>query len=377
MEDKKANAPVIAPGLSPCCYQQPGGYKDSEISLVDLWLVLVRQWRWIAGVTALVVAVAGVYLLLATPIYEAEAVLLPPEDRHVQALNIPGINVITHETAPKEREKIYKEFVSNLRGGSLRRQFFTENNLFAVLGGNRGYSEELVFRRKFHEALQIREENRDQPGFVFVTLRGENSELIAGLVNEYIQLAARSTVDKYVDGIRTKIVNEKETLQEQIRIEREFARQRRLDKVALLDEEISIARELNIIDRDDAPLRTLESSNFGVAVSTTEEPLYLRGVRDLTAEMQALKQRENDDPFIPGLRDKQAKLDLLESGLRMLQTARAELLPARLDQQAVSPEKPAQPQKMLVLALSLVLGGVLGVLVAAFQEFLSKVRSTE
>ena len=374
MEEKKDNAPFIASSLPPCCYQQQGGYRDDEINLVDLWLVMVRRWQWIAAVMALVVGAAVVYLLITTPIYEAEAVLLPPEDRHVQALNIPGINEITPETAKTVKEKIYQEFVGNIRSGGLLRQFFAEHNLIAALAGETPASAEEIFRRKFQEALLVTEGTRDQAGFVFVVLQGENPELIAAWLNDFIKLAASSTVDKHIEGIQTRIVNEKETLQEQIRIDREFARQRRLDRIAVLAEEIAIARELNILSREDAPLRTLQGSNFGVAVSTSEEPLYLRGAKDLTAEQEALMSREDDDPFIPGLRDKQARLDRLDSGLRMMQSARAEIAPARLDQQALPPEHPVQPNKKLILALSLVLGGMLGVFSAFFAEFIAKAR---
>jgi chain length determinant protein (polysaccharide antigen chain regulator) len=374
MEDKKESPAVIATSLPPCCYQQQGAYKDDEINLVDLWLVLVRRWQWVAAVMVVVVGVAVAYLLLATPVYEAEAVLLPPEDRHIQALNIPGINEITPETAKTVTEKIYQEFIGNLRSGGLRRQFFAEHNLLAALGGNNPVSEEEIFRRKFQQAMRVTEGTREQAGFVFVVLQGEKPELIAAWLNDFIQLAVSSTVAKHLEGIQARIVNEKETLQEQIRIDREFAKQRRMDRIAVLAEEIAIARELNIISRDDAPLRTLQGSNFGVAVSTSEEPLYLRGVKDLTAEQEALMSREADDPFIPGLRDKQTRLDRLDSGLRQLQSAGAEITPARLDQPALPPEHPVQPNKKLILALSLVLGGMLGIFSAFFAEFITRAR---
>ena len=375
MEEKKESPPVIASSLPPCCYQQQGGFRDDEISLVDLYLILVRRWKWIAAVMVVVVGAAVTYLLLATPIYEAEAVMQPPEDRHIQALNVSGINEITPEMAKTIKERIYQEFVGNLKSGGLRRQFFAEHNLLAALGGKSPASAEEIFRKKFHKALQVTEGTSEQAGFVFVVLQGEKPELIATWLNDFIQLAVSITVDKHIEGISTRIANEIKTLQEQILIDREFARQRRLDRIAVLAEEIAIARELKINSRDDSPLRTLQGSNFGVAVSTSEEPLYLRGVKDLTAEKEALISRENDDPFIPGLRDKQARLDGLDSGLRLLQSAGGKIAPARLDQKALSPEYPMYPKKILILALSLVLGGMVGVFAAFFREFIANARN--
>ena len=54
----------------------PAYYPDDEISLIDLWNVLVRR-RWlIAGVTLLCLLVAGLYTTLVTPVYESRSVLL-------------------------------------------------------------------------------------------------------------------------------------------------------------------------------------------------------------------------------------------------------------------------------------------------------------
>ena len=347
---------------------------EDEINLLELWQVLVRQWQWIAGLTVLAVAAAVAYLLVTPPLYKAEAVLLPPEARHVQAINIPGVNDISLDEG---RSAIYRDFISNLRSKSLRRRFFAENNLFPILGGEKPGSEESVFRARFDDAWQVREGTKTESAFLFVTFQGEDPALIAGWVNDFIRLAGNTAISENIEGIRTKIINQKKTLQEQVRIDREFAKQLRLDRIAVLDEQIAIARKLNIIGRDDAPLRALEGNTLGVAVSTAGEPLYMRGVKDLSAEKEALEKRKDDDPFIAGLREKMVTIDRLDSGLRMLATAVPDISAARLDQMAMPPKGPVKPKKKLVLALSLVLGGMLGVFAAFFREFLAKARRPE
>ena len=374
MEERMENSVSAETSLSASRHHDSGVYKDDEINLVDLWLVMVKQWKWIAAFVVVSVVASSVYLVLATPLYEAESILLGPDDRSIHAVNIPKINEID---ISEEKERIYQGFLNNLRSRALRWRFFTENNLLSVLGDEDRSSAESVFRRKFQDPLQIKEGARDEAGFVFVTFQGKDPERIADWVNDFIQLAAGNTIDNYIDGIRAKIMNQKEMLHEQIRIEREIARQLRLDRLAMLAEQVAIARELNIISRDDAPLRSLESSNFGVAISTFDEPLYLRGVKDLTAEKEILAKREDDDPFIEGLRDKQIELDRLESGLRKLESARADSSAFRLDQKAIPPEQPVHPKKTLVMALSLVLGCMLGVFAAFFSEFIAKVRRPE
>ncbi|MDW7709850.1 MAG: Wzz/FepE/Etk N-terminal domain-containing protein [Deferrisomatales bacterium] len=74
------------PGQAP-----PGGYPlyppywvpppEDEISLLDLLAVLRRRWLLIAVVTLLGTGAAVAYALLATPIYRAQAVIAPPEQK--------------------------------------------------------------------------------------------------------------------------------------------------------------------------------------------------------------------------------------------------------------------------------------------------------
>ena len=53
--------------------------------------------------------------------------------------------------------------------------------------------------------------------------------------------------------------------------------------------------------------------NNQLNISKSSTPLYYRGYRALNAEINILKNRKSDDPFISGLRDLQEKLALLTS----------------------------------------------------------------
>lgn len=81
------------PGQAP-----PGGYPfyppcwvpppEDEISLLDLLAVLRRRWLLIAVVTLLGTGAAVAYALLATPIYRAQAVIAPPEQKRAGAASM-------------------------------------------------------------------------------------------------------------------------------------------------------------------------------------------------------------------------------------------------------------------------------------------------
>lgn len=407
MEENKGHQTPPAPGQPPVWpygFAMPPEYfhQEDELSLAGMWQVLLRQWKVILTPAIFsVIATAG-YLSIVKPQYEADVVLLPPETHHVESLNIPGINKASSGD-------VYTVFVRNLRSSALRRQFFDEYGLFSVLGTDPSNEEESVFRNRFNNQMRVQEGTREQKDLVVVALEGEYPHHLADWLNEFVDFVATATVKEIVDGIETRVGNERDSIREHMEITRELAKQRRMDRIAtleeklsvirdgrrredrlaVLDEQIAIARELNITDRNDALARVLREQSVGLSVTTAPEPLYLRGVteliaeretlekredddpflpglRETIAEIEALKARTNDDPFIPGLRDQEEQLAQLDAGLAQLRTAASAVLPARIDRRAIAPEMPQSPKLTRILPLSLVTGLVFGVF-AAFQ----------
>lgn len=321
---------------------------EDEINLFDLLRILARQWKVICAITGLSVLGAVAYALLATPVYEAQAVVKPPESKYVEALNIPGISQISGVD-------IFAKFTENLKSGSLCQQFVEENPQFSSLQG---------------KVPNIKGETKNEVGPVIVSIRGYDSKLLAGWVNGIILLAERRTLGELFDGIEVKIANQKKAIQDQLQIGRDFARQRRLDRIALLEEQIAIARVSKIFDRKLSGYPMAEGQRFWVALNIAEEPLYIRGVKELTAEKEELEKRKSDEPFIDGFRDKQESLAQLDAGLKQLQVASANAQAATVDPQASQPTIPVKSRGMRVLALSIVLGVITGI----FSAFLVNLR---
>jgi chain length determinant protein (polysaccharide antigen chain regulator) len=358
MEGKKGSHPPLSPPVS------PSTSPDSEFGLQDLWQVLIGKWKLILTTITLSVLVAIFYLLIATPLYETEVILLPPEAQHVSALNIKDLYEIT--TA-----EIYGAFLRNLKSNSLRRQFYDQNNLGAALNsGKQPFDDTEVFKHNFNNLLKVKVGTNNEAGIVSVSLRGEDPELVKELLNGFVMLAARQTIGEIMEGIRRNINNEMDMVNDQIQANRLFAKELRLDRIAMLDEQLAIARELNLSSRDNTLLWIGEGNNIGF--TGTNEPLYLRGVKELTAEKVILEKRKNDDPFILDLREKQIRLAELESGLKNLHASINNINAARIDQRASLPKHPVKPLKILVLAQGLVLGLILGAFVAFLANFIEQ-----
>ena len=328
----------------------PGACPEDEVNLLDLWRVLVLQWKVICAITGLSVLGAGAYVFLATPVYEAQAVVKPPESKYVEALNIPEISQISSAD-------IFAKFTENLKSSFLRQQFVEENPQFSSLRGN---------------VPNIKEGAKSEVGSVFVSLQGYDSKLVADWVNGFILLAERKTIGDFFDGIEIKIANQKKEKETQLQIGRDFAGQRRLDRIALLEEQIAIARAAKIFDRKLSNYITMASQRVDVTLNTEQEPLYIRGVKELTAEKEELEKRKNDESFIVGFRDKQESLAQLDAGLKQLQAARRIAYAVTVDQPAIQAKKPVKPRRMRVLALSVVLGGIIGVFAVLVVNFVQQ-----
>jgi chain length determinant protein (polysaccharide antigen chain regulator) len=347
-------------------------YADDEINLFDLWMVLVRQWKVIGTVTGMTVLGAAAYVLLATPVYETQAVVRPPESKHVEVLNIPGIREVSSAMSSGSpisqisSADIFAKFIGNLKSSSLRQRFFAENPQFSSLhqqfvGKNPQYLRDNLPKSK--------EGTKGEAGLVFLSLQGHDSKLIADWLNGFILLVEKETIDDYFGGVETKIASQEKAIKNQLQTAQELAGQRRLDRIALLEEQIAIARAAKIFERKSANYSTVESQRIGETLSTTSESLYMRGVKELTAEKEELEKRKFDEPFITGFRDKQESLAQLAAGLKQLQAARANARAVTVDQPAIEAKRPVKPRRMLVLALGVVLGGMIGVFAAFVVNF--------
>ncbi len=333
MEEHREKQPHLA---SPQAY--PDACLEDEINLLDLLRILVRQWKVVGAITGLSVLGAVAYVLSATPVYEAQAVVKSPESKYVEVLNIPNISQVSSAD-------IFAKFTGNLKSSSLRQQFVDENPQFASLRG---------------KVPNVTEGAKNEVGPVVVSLQGYDSKLVADWVNGFIFWAERKTIGDFSDGIEIKIANQKKEIENQLQVGRDFAGQRRLDRIALLEEQIAIARASNIFDRKLSSYSTVASQSVGVTLNTVQEPLYMRGVKELAAEKEELEKRRNDESFIVGFRDKQESLAQLDAGLKQLQAARVTAHVVTVDQPAIQSKSPVGQGWMRVLAFGVLVGGMIG-----------------
>ena len=258
-------------------------------------------------------------------------------------------------------------------------------------------------------------------GFVDYAIDAERKQIAADLKvivnNRLTELkgkldAARSSyeIDKEA---RIAALNEADSikraqLQDELKALRQQLKVVRTDRMAQLSEAIGIARSLNIQKPttpsalgDSANIRG--SSGMRTEINNQQIPLYFMGTEALEAEraalqqrktddftegrvaqiarelqllqsnreVEALKQRQNEDLFLSGVEPLRSEIVRL-GDLSNLDSSNMKLV--SIDRKALEPMEPVKPRKALVVLLGVLLGCMLGVLIVLLRYFIATHR---
>ncbi|MDQ6988385.1 MAG: Wzz/FepE/Etk N-terminal domain-containing protein [Mariprofundaceae bacterium] len=324
------------------------------MSLLDLWQVIVEQKKFIFMIWATCVLLALIYVFVATPVFKAEAFLLPPSQKDVQQLNVPILND-SNSNSNYTPEYVYDLFVQTLKSRANRRSFYEEHGVAEHLGYSVDMDEEFLFDVGFHKILTVNRNTKkeEQAGFVSLSFEFSDADLAAKWVNSFVQETSVMVSERLADEVYAKINSLQSNLQSEIDGKLLLAKKRRLDRITQLKEAVTIARLLSAQDKS---IRSLG----GLSINTTSIPLYMLSAGALRGEMKMLEARQDDSAFIEGLRDLEERLAALEQ----VNVDAGMLKPMFFDQKAFAAAEPIKPNKTLIMILASILGLMLGVVVA-------------
>lgn len=412
---------------------------DDEIDLRELVRTLIRRKKTILLVASVVLLASVVYALLATPVYKARISFLPPTLGDIAPLKLP-----LAEQGGDLSAKIYADFEKNLNSLKLRREIFDKMKLLPLLNkdANAQTNVEAVFN-EFNENIAtekpVAKKNETTIPALHLTLKGDDPKLIADTLNQISERVQSTTkqeairdileqvtfrksqLDREINELRAKAERQKndaiiklqetdkverERLEDQIKTLRDSAKTKRADQITALTEAAKIAESIGLVEKssllENSIVNTNERNAFYTELNTQPQPLYLRGSKALRSEIKELNERTSDDPFIPGLRDLQDKIELLKTNrqiealkarqsndpfIEILRDRESELAileifkidpnqvsVATLDQAAYAPEKREKPKRSLIVALGAIGGLFLGIIAAFMANFWQSLR---
>jgi chain length determinant protein (polysaccharide antigen chain regulator) len=346
-------------------------YRNDEIDLVELAKGLWQQKTIIIAVTALVVAIAVIYALMARPVYEAKATVLPPLLSNIEAYNA-GKDSVGKEAPrkPFTAEDVYAVFTRSLTSQSLRKAFFKDSYLPSLPESERNAPDDKLWS-DFNKLLSIKAPDKQQPNIYEVRVEHSDPQLAADWVNELVARAAAAAKEDMQRNVMSEINTRIRSAERRIASLRSTASQRRQDRIAVLQEALVVAKAVGLVTPQVTAGRT--SSNDKLAEFVDGSLTYMRGAKAIEAELQVLEARASDDPFIPELR----ALHEERSFLSNIEIDPDNVAVFTLDSAAEVPQTPIKPKKALILALGLVLGGMLGIFVALIRLLVRKNRPSE
>ena len=340
------------PNTHPPQVPPPGYYSsaEDEISLIELWNVLAGRWRLIAATTLLATLIAIVYALTAPPLYRATAYFLPPSKKDMAPFNETGIQVQSVQDVQDVQgvtvDEAYSLFKRTLSSKSLLHRYKSEQR---SLEGT--------------PSLIINSDNKI-PGSLNLSIEWHDPDEAADWANGLSEMANKLVVEQLLSNIDYRLRQQIENVEYTISSKRKFAKKRREDRIVMLEEALHTAEALELKERFNTnPILYEDSSQAGdIAINTVNTPTYYRGTRALLAEIDILRNRTSDDPFITILRDLEEELIHRKS----INISDISIKAYTLDQSATSPKQPIKPKRRLIVTL----GGIIGLMGGVFLAFL-------
>ncbi|WLH94296.1 Wzz/FepE/Etk N-terminal domain-containing protein [Pseudomonas hefeiensis] len=323
-----------------------------EIDLIELVRGLWAQKWLILGVTLLVTVGAGLYAFLSKPVYEAKLFIMPPTQNDIAELNY-GRGKST-ELNIYSIKYVYDVFARNLQGESLRQKFFNEVYLPSLSEDERKGALDRLYER-FSRELAIRGPGKGTPDRFSITVQGVDPVKATEWARSYVQRASEAAESELIKNVTAEASVRARNLEQRIVSLRENAQRVREDRIQQLREALKIAESIGLT----SPAIN-STAAVDITVETGNKMDYQRGSKALAAEIEALESRSSDDAFIKDLRS----LQMRYSFYRKLNIDAESISVYRQDGSVEVPESPIKPRKALILLLGVVVGGVLGSLIA-------------
>jgi len=343
--------------------QQNYALDADEIDLVELFQCLWQQKLLIIVCTAVITTIAAAYAFLSPPVYETKAGVLPPQLSDIAAYNVGSNTVGLTRFSVTD---IYTIFERNLLSEGLKYTFFREIYLPALAEDKRAGAKDKLWD-EFNQMLTVKApDKKNRPDLYEVMIEYESPELVAEWVNRYINMAAQKTEQDMQKNVHNEIAFKRKTIERQIEVLRITEKKHREDRIARLQEALMVAEAVGY---DDPQVVAGKTPSNGVLADFVDGNLmYMRGAKAIRAELTALEERENDDPFINGLRDLEKQLSLL----KRIEINWDDASVFTADSSPEVPETPVKPRKAIILALGLIAGVMLGVFAALIHSMLKK-----
>lgn len=322
----------------------PAETSSDEIDLLQLWQTFWSNKYLILAFGIIALLIGALYaFVLAKPRYAVSVYINTPP---VATMNIVNQGREATGLPAYSRDQVFDLFTRHLISDAVFQAWLPEqleNEEERSL--NAQTSEANRWRLKFN----FPKSERDL--LYGVKVSAHSSEQALQALKQLFAFANTETQNSLQGDITYEFDAEIDRIERSLVAARETAFKERQDRILKLREALIVAKAM---DHNNSRANIVRPSS---QESQRGYELYTQGVRALQAELNFLETRENDDIFIPDLRQQETRLKQLSSlkpDLKSLQFF-------SIDGDVLMPTKPESPKKTLILVLSLILGSLVGV----------------
>ncbi|TVU87611.1 Wzz/FepE/Etk N-terminal domain-containing protein [Vreelandella titanicae] len=348
--------------------------KSYEIDLREVALSILGAWYWVVGTVVLFVSLGLMYLWLVTPVYEARFRAAPAPASNFAIFN----HFNDFEISP---EDAYRALANRLTSFQNFESFIEENK------GEFSLDNEASLIDLFQNRFTIDGLVEDRAGSMTLSIRyhypeGENGD---ELLNSYVSETSRTVWSAL--HARFNAYNQAQLVRLNINVdlEQEGLRTEREEEIFEIENAITIARDLNIASPKMPYQLESQTQNSQFFYATDESlPKYFMGYEALESERDALLSSIDKGLSNEDIRDNQQSIDArqrISNSIDNSEMSASELDDFILTERVVDVieyafpgERTISPNKPLILALSIIIGGVLGLVIALISISFKNLR---
>lgn len=330
-----------------------------EVDIIKLVKQLYEQKIVIIVSMIIVLFCAIIYVFLTGPIYVSKAAVQPPS-----LSDISGYNLGREEAKLPlySVADVFSVFKRNLLSQSSKREFFNSVYLPSLDKASTAKSNDRLWS-DFNKIFNVyAADAKNTPDYYVVSVEHDVPEVAAKWANLYVKMISNEAADEMQKNLLTEIDTRVDSLDRQITALRATARTRREDSIIRLQEALVVADAVGLDDPQVVSGRT--SSSKDIASYIDGSLMYMRGAKAMRAELEVLRNRKNDDPFISELRNLENQLYFLKA----INVNPDNVKSFKSDGRALVPDSPIKPNKLIIVAVSIALGLALGIIFALVRS---------
>jgi len=334
---------------------------DDEIDLFGLAATLWRGKWLVMCVTLFCVALAVVYLWSIPQKYKIDFPVYAADSNQLLPLHISNHSKhLENGVSPLSAKALFRASMDKFDSTSVLKAFWLGESNPQEVGASPLVGERLTGLTRFVKSLKVVKKVENNEAMASISLEGEDPELMAAQLEALLLHVSDTSLSSAVKIYLTAVDASLQRIDGAMALVRQEAQVTIDDQISNVVEARKIAAALGIVNSEFDKLANIEVKLF-------ENRLYLLGTKALDAELQALDARKDNDSFASGLRELQAAKAGLDSDRQRIISNIAQVKAFDYPDHVSVPLEPVS-KKLLILIMSVFLGGMLGIVLVFVRQ---------